>query len=97
MTSRDLSNVEVLPPGTPLLGLVQGQLVLRFVVLVEGAMAAPERGRSFVALVIKPWLVIPLAYRDTFDEALEALRLVLSGFLEAGFVVKTLEIGKEEK
>lgn len=90
MTSKDISNVEVLPEGTPLLGLRQGDHLLRFVVLGEGE-------RYFAGLVIKPWLVQPLVYVDTFDAGLDALRLLMSGFLSLGFVVESSEIEESEQ
>ena len=88
--SRDLSHVKVLPKGTPLLIMRGPGAAHKFVVL-------GEKNRYFVGLVIKSWLVQPLAYTETFDEGLAALKMIISGFAQLGFVLEHGEIKNGEK
>ena len=90
--NKDLSNVKILPEDTPTIVLVRGDTRLEFVVLSEVNLEGPPR--SFPALVVRTWLVVPLAYELTFDAAMDSLRLILSGFLTLGFTAKFGEIGE---
>lgn len=90
--NKDLSNVHTLPEGTPTIVLTKGDAKLEFVVLGEVNLEGPPR--SFPALVVRSWLVVPLAYEPTFDAAMDSLRLILSGFLTLGFTAQFGEIGE---
>ena len=90
--NKDLSNVHTLPVGTPTISLTKGDLRLEFVVLSEVNLEGPPR--SFCALVVRTWLVVPLAYENEFEAALDALRVVISGFLTLGYVASHTKIGE---
>lgn len=90
--NKDLSNVHVLPEGTDTIVLEKGDVKLEFVVLSEVNLEGPPR--SFPALVVRTWLVVPLAYENEFEAALDALRVVISGFLTLGYVASHTKIGE---
>jgi hypothetical protein len=93
--NKDLSNVHTLPVGTPTISLSKGDVTLEFVVLSEVTLKGPSR--SFCALVVKTWLVVPLAYENEFEDALDTLRVILSGFLTLGYVASFTKIGEDHE
>ncbi len=94
--NKDISHATPLPKGLPALALVGRGVDHKFVVLP--VLVDPEHeGEFFVGLVIAPWHVEVLAFCDTFDEGLELLRSIMSGFRAIGFDVQHATIEKEDE
>ena len=94
--SRDLSDMHLLPPDTPTVQVIRGDLRLHFVTLVQTD-ASGQPSRPFCGLAVRTWLVVPLVYTETFEEALEALRAIVAVFLKLGFGHHIGTMSEQEK
>ena len=84
----DISNIRVLPVGTPTLDLVGYGVRLSFVV------AKDSKTHQFVVGLVKSRAdIIHLAYAMSMDHGLKVLMGIFSGFLSLGFKAESGEIG----
>lgn len=88
--------METLPPGMPLFGLEKDPVLLKLAIITE-----PKRGpnhwpRTYVGLVVRSWLVIPLDYVADLDDGLVSMKAIISGFVKIGYEVVAAEIGPNE-
>lgn len=88
MKDNDFSDKVPAPrDGAPGLLLRGPGVNLVFIVFKERllSVAGVPEPRVVVGLAVKPWMIEPLAYAETQDQALDALQTIIQGFLALGY------------
>ena len=83
----DISNIRVLPVGTPTLDLVGYGVRLSFVVVKD------NKVHQFVVGLVEGFKIVPIAYVLSTEHGLTVLSGIFKGFLDIGFKAKSGEIG----